>query len=47
MKDITGDSIFLGALFYPGSSSNTIFFLQIICLGFNLIDQIIKMSSIS
>ena len=46
MKDCMIDNIFFGALFDPGSSSNTILFLkQIICtscFGFNLIDQIIK-----
>ena len=46
MKDCMVDNIFLGALFYPGSSSNTIFFSKqiicIFCVGFNSIDQIIK-----
>ena len=45
MKECMADNIFLGVLFYPGSSSYNIFLKQIICiscLGFNPIDQIIK-----
>ena len=46
MKDCMVANVFLGALFDPDNSNNTIFFLnKIICIscsGFNLIDQIIK-----
>ena len=47
MKDYMVDDIFLGALFYPGSSSNAIFLLKkkikcISCLGFILTSQLIK-----